>query len=143
MARRAGHREHTLCGVAATLSCSRSRPADAFYFASTAGWRLCAAEVASDLRILSGLDDDQGGQDDHQAGQPSKRWEDGGGWQGGQEHAGRHQPWEAQRAMHAALEQQLPDQVQRDGHANIAAALRWVGRDTTRALALLGISSTP
>jgi hypothetical protein len=104
--------------------------------------------------------------------------------------------------MHAALEQQLPDQVQRDaaeerervegaqrlaltgvrqhaldtqggqhdasherevaigvglhgqvdlavgllrraGHANIAAALRWVGRDTTRALALLGISSTP
>jgi predicted transposase YbfD/YdcC len=33
--------------------------------------------------------------------------------------------------------------LRRAGHANIAAALRWVGRDTTRAHALLGISSTP
>jgi hypothetical protein len=34
--------------------------------------------------------------------------------QGGQGHAGRHQSWEAQRVVHAALEQQLPDEVQRD-----------------------------
>jgi hypothetical protein len=53
----------------------------------------------------SGLDHDQGGQDEHQAGQPDQGWQDDGGGQGGQQHAGGQQPWQAQRVVHAALEQ--------------------------------------
>jgi hypothetical protein len=56
-----------------------------------------------------------GSQDEHQNGQPDQRRQDDGGWQGRQEHAGRHQPWQAQHVVHTALEQQLPGQVQ--GHA--------------------------
>jgi len=33
--------------------------------------------------------------------------------------------------------------LRRAGHANIAQALRWVGRDETRALVLLGLESVP
>jgi hypothetical protein len=69
---------------------------------------LGVAEAAPGLRIPGGLDDDQGGQDEHQTSQPDQRREEGYGWQGGQEHADRHQPWQAQPAVDALLNSRYP-----------------------------------